>query len=135
MAAEVKIMEALFIHAASIPVGLPVSYPNLSFDPPNDQKYLKVQFIPNLVNRLFVGSDDPHQDLGLLQISVKWPKNVGEVAPRDVAAKVADHFAADTQLTFEGVTVKVLKRPTLSDLIVEAAGVQIAVTIDWECII
>ena len=48
---------------------LPVSWPNESFTPPA-AGYLRVTHVPNIANRLFIGSAAANQRLGLLQVSV-----------------------------------------------------------------
>lgn len=48
---------------------LPIAWPNLSFIK-LEKGYLRVTRVPNLNGRLFIGSTDPHQRLGLLQIDV-----------------------------------------------------------------
>lgn len=131
--AEAQIMEALFARVGSLAFvpALPIAWPNLNFTPPSSQKFLRVVFVPNIANRLFIGSADPHQHLGLLQISVHWPKNQGETDPRDIAGKVAAHFPADLRLAALGI--RITKKPDVADLIVEDARVQIPITIEWEC--
>lgn len=132
---EVKIMNALLARMASFVAtpALPVAYPNVSFSPPAGGKFLRVQFIPNVTQRVFIGSRDPHRFIGLLQVSVCWPLNVGETAPREVAGAVAAHFPCDLRLTSEDVRVRITKRPDVSDLLVEDSRVQIPVSIEWEC--
>jgi hypothetical protein len=133
--AEAKIMEALFGRLAALvltPV-LPIAWPNLTLTPPTTGKFLRVQFIPNIANRVFIGSDEPHQLMGLFQVSVCWPLNAGEGAPRDIAGTVAGQFPADLRLDVGGLSVRVTKRPDVDDLLIEDSRVQIPVTIEWEC--
>lgn len=127
-------MEALFARVASqvfSPV-LPVAWPNVSFTPPANQRYLRVQFVPNVANRFLIDSDGAHQHLGLLQVSVCWTKGAGETAPREIAGAVAAHFPCDLKLTSGSVRVRITKRPDVSDIIVEDAAIQIPVMIAWE---
>ena len=134
MAAESDIMAALMARVASFVASpaLPVAWPNVAFTPPADHRYLRVAFVPNVANRIFIGSDEPHQHLGLLQLSVYWTKGQGEAAPRAVAAALAAHFPCVLKLTSVGVTVHITKRGDVRDLIVEDAAVQIPVMIAWE---
>lgn len=137
MAVETDIMEALFtrLEALVLSPALPVAWPNLAFDPPADQRYLRVQFVPNLNIRLLIDSDGPHQHLGLLQVSVYWTKGEGEAGAREVAGDVAAHFAADLRLTAGGISVRITKNADARDMIVEDAAVQVPVMISWEAYI
>jgi hypothetical protein len=135
MATESEIMELLFGRLSAFvasPV-LPIAWPNVSFEPPSDHRYLRAQFVPNLANRVLIDSDGPHQLLGLLQVSVYWSKNEGEKAPRDIASAIAAHFPCDLKLRSGGLSVRITKRPDVADMLVEDASIQIPVMIAWEC--
>jgi hypothetical protein len=135
MAAESEIFAALMTKLAAFTASpvLPVSYPNVSFTPPANQRYIRAQFVPNTTNRVLIDTDGPHQHLGFLQVSVYWTKGQGEAGPRAVAAAIADHFPADLRLTSGGVSVRITARPSVRDLIIEDAAVQVPVLIPYEC--
>lgn len=135
MAAESEIMAALFARVASFVASpaLPVAWPYVAFTPPANQRYLRVEFVPNMAARALIDSDGPHQHVGLLQASVYWTKGAGETAPRAVAAALADHFPCDLKLRSGGLTVRITKRPDVRDMIVEDTAIQIPVMVDWEC--
>lgn len=132
---ETEIMELLFARLGSLVSGpaLPIAWPNVSFTPPADHRYLRVQFVPNIANRVLIDSDGPHQHLGLLQVSVYWTKGAGEKDVRNAAAAVAAHFPCDLKLRSGGLTVRITKRPDVADMLVEDAAIQIPVMIAWEC--
>lgn len=134
MAAESDIMAALFGRVASFVASpaLPIAWPNVVFTPPANQRYLRVQFVPNVANRLFLGSAEPHQLLGLLQLSVYGSKGSGEATTRALAASVAAHFPADLELSTGGTTVRVTKRAEVRDMLVEDAAIQIPLIVSWE---
>jgi hypothetical protein len=138
MAIESDIMQALFDRVASFTPTMPIAYPNINFTPTSSGNparltpYLRLQFVPNVANRLLIGSDDPHQHLGLLQVSVYWAKGQGERLPRERAAAVAAHFPCDLKLRSGAVTVRIAKRPDVRDLIIEDAAVQIPVMVSFE---
>lgn len=125
------IMAALFGQVATIPLALPVAWPNVNFSMPATGRFLRVQFVPNVTNRRFIGSDDPHQYLGLLQISVYDRLNMGETWVRQAAGQVASRFAADLRLGEIGV--RITKQPSVADMIIEEDRVQVPVMIEWEC--
>lgn len=134
MATETDIMAALFARLSTFAASpaLPVAWPNIAFSPPADQRYLRVVFVPNAVNRLLIGSAGPHQHLGLLQVDVMWTKGVGEAGPRGVAGAIAAHFPCDLRVSAGALRVRIAKRPEVRDLIVGDARVQIPVMVEWE---
>lgn len=131
---EGKIAEALFGRLAQLVLAPPMSiaWPNVPFAPPVDHRYLRAQFVPNVVNRVMIAGDRPHQRLGLLQVSVYWTKGEGEVGPREVAGAVSAHFPCDLKLDAGDFQVRVTSAPDVRDMIVEDAAIQIPVMIDWE---
>lgn len=137
MAAESDIMAALFARVSSLVLSpaLPASaiaWPNVTFTLPASKRYLRVQFVPNVANRVTIDSDGPHQHLGLLQLSMYAKKNTGEETVRADAAAIAALFPADLKLYSGGTTVRITKRPDVRDLIVEDAEVQIPVMVSFE---
>ncbi|WP_417702363.1 DUF4128 domain-containing protein [Pseudophaeobacter sp.] len=133
---EGRIFAALMTRAGGLSaLGLPIAWPNVDFTPPENQKYLRVQFVPNVTQRQWIASDGVHRYLGLLQVSVFWPKGQyeGELRPREIAGQVAAHFPCDHQMTEDDVTVRVMERPTVADMLPEDSRVHIPVTIQWEC--
>lgn len=134
MAIESEIMAALFAQVESLALSpaMPIAWPNRPFTPPADHRYLRVQFVPNMANRITIDSDGPHQHLGLLQVSVYWTKGEGERVPRAVAADIAAHFPCDLRLASGGLFVRITKRPDVSDMIVEDAAIQIPTIVSWE---
>jgi hypothetical protein len=125
------VMAALFARIMTLPNAPPIAWPNVSFTRPADGRFLRVQFVPNATNRRFIGSDDPHQYLGLLQISAYDKLIWGEHSVRQAAGQVAAHFPTDLRLGEIGV--RITKRPNVSDMIIEEDRVQVPVMIEWEC--
>lgn len=112
---------------------LPIAWPNKSFTPPNAGKFLRVDFIPNRVDRLEIASDGAHQMRGLLQVSVMWPRgDDGTDPPLDIAGAIVAAYPADLMLWDGDVKVRVYERPAVAGVIVEDQRVMIPVTILWE---
>lgn len=134
MAVETDIFNALMARVASLALtpAMPVAYPNVVYTPPATQRYLRVVFVPNTANRILIGSDDPHQHIGLLQLSVYGKKGAGEAGVRADAAAVATHFPCDLKLYSGGTVVRITKRADVRDLIIEDAAVQIPVMVSFE---
>ena len=60
------------VSSLSLSPALPVAWPDLTFEKPAGG-YLRVTWLPNTAQRLFVGSADPSQRPGLLQLDVFQP--------------------------------------------------------------
>lgn len=111
---------------------LPIAWPNLSFTKPATG-YLRVTNVPNMNRRLFIGSTDPHQRLGLLQVDVFGKKNENIAIALETAGKVAAHFPTDLKMTYGGVTVRVTAAPTVAQPMDDDTHVLVPVTVPIEC--
>ena len=119
---------------------LPFAWPNRDFpgsdangnEKPKPPKYLKIAFIPNVAERRFIGSNDPHRFIGLLQISVCWPLNTFLEPALEMAGKVAGYFPCDSRHTAEDVVVRIQKHPDVGPMLVEDTGIMIPISISWE---
>ncbi len=135
--AEAAIMEALFARLATLtltPVH-PIAWPNLSFSKPGSNRYLEARFVPNTVTRRFIGSGDPQQHIGFLQVNVRDGQNQGSRVV-ETAGLVAAHFSTDLQLPHAtGVSVRITSKPEVAAPIVEnnPAGILVPVMIPYEC--
>jgi hypothetical protein len=117
---------------ASLPLSLPISMPNESFTKPTGC-YLRVTWVPNINRRLFLGSSDPHQRLGLLQVDVFGKKNENVAVAVEIAGKVAEHFACGTEMWRDGLRVSVAKAPDVGQPIDGDTHVQVPVIVAYEC--
>lgn len=109
-----------------------VSWPGYPFTPPNDRKFLRVQYLPNQTERVAVDSVAPHRHAGILQVTVVWPENSGFQQPLDIAGQVADFFAADTRMVYQDVIVRSTKRPTIAPSMTDGADLLTPVSIEYE---
>lgn len=128
-----QIEAALFSRVASMALSpaMPIAWPNVSYSPPTTG-YIRVTHVPNIARRLFLGSTDPHQRLGLLQVDAFTPLNKGASAATEIAGKVAEHFPADLKMTSGTVTVRVTKAPDVSQAIADDAFWFVPVTVSYE---
>lgn len=117
---------AAFVHSPA----LPIAWPNAVFTKP--PTYLRVSHVPNTSRRLFLGSADPHQRLGLLQVDVLAPLNQGASAATEIAGKLAAHFLPDLPMRSGGVTVKVAKAPDVGPALADDTHWQVPVTVSYE---
>lgn len=132
---EGAIQEALFARLATLvlsPVHL-IAYPNVNFTKPANNRYLEARFIPNTVTRQFIGSTDPHQRQGFLQVNVRDGKNEN-YRITEIAGLVAAHFPTDLRLHHAtGISVRISSAPQVGSMLVEDTppGVLVPVLIPW----
>lgn len=134
MAAQAKaadIAQALFGHIRGMGSTQPIAYPNVSFAPPDDGKFLSVAFMPNRVRGDMIRFEDANEATGLLQIAVYWPLNAGMIAPQRVADSIITHFARGTVINADGFAVRVIEDPWSSTPLTDESRAMIPVTIPW----
>lgn len=123
-----EIAVALFARAELLAeaTGLPVAFPEVSFQPPAEGGYLRVRFFPNAP--AWQGLASGRVDQGILQVTVVWPRNEGVVRPLAVAGQVKAHFPKDLSLSGVIVTAE----PFASALIPDEAEALVPVSILWK---
>lgn len=107
---------------------LPVAWPEVEFDPSEHPKYISVALLMNRPGWEEIGGQKA-QRLAMLQISVIWPKNQGEIKPLVVASAIALAWQKGTILFATDLKIKVYKLPWLSGPISDRSRVQISVNI------
>lgn len=125
------LLSQLQVMAADI--ALPIAWPNKNFTAPADRKFLRVQHVPNTVTRRALGSNGAHRRIGILLITVHWPKDTFGVPLVEMAGKVAEHWPADLTMASGGVAVRITQDPQVGNLMDEDAGAVVPVEIFWEC--
>ena len=128
---EEAIKRALLERVETLALGIDTVWPNKSYAPAA-QKYLRVQFVPNITERPFMGSADSHQFMGILLLSVFWPLNAGTNDLDALVGKVVEHFPADLNLYSDGVRVMVTKRPTVRPMLTESTCVHVPIEVSYQ---
>lgn len=131
-AVEAVVLNALMGYVASLGLGLPVAWPNVDYTPPADGKYIAATFLPNGAGRVAITSGTAHRRIGLLQLTVYWPRGEGMFKPMEQAAAVADSFATDQKIVSGGTTIRITKAPDIAGPIIEEHAAQVPVTVSWE---
>jgi hypothetical protein len=94
-----------------------IAWPKKPFDKPQSggkpAPYIEVRLLPNRVQRLFIGSAEPHRRPGILQLDFMAPTNglLDDVQVIEMAGDIAAHFPTDLKLTAHGVTVRIEQAP------------------------
>lgn len=77
---------------------------------------LEILHFPNTTERVFIASTGPQQYRGILQLgllTVPGAEN-HETVVREIAGKIVAHFPVDQRLRFDGLSVRITKRPNTS---------------------
>lgn len=142
---ETKISEAIRARVASLPMAAtytivwtdgplpkkPDGEPETSYTPDARQRYLRCTWTPNATQRQFIGSNDPHRRPGVLQIDVFGTVSQGSARAIEVAGQVAQHFPTDMRMTFQDVSVRVMKAPSVGPVFVDT-HIQVPTLIELE---
>jgi hypothetical protein len=125
------------VAALTFSPAIPVLWPGEAIDLPADRA-LEVTHFVNRPDRPFLGSTDPHDRVGILQIAVLSPltsASQAETVVREIAGDIADFFVVDEPLRYGVVTVKVSEAPEVGGSIRDDARSRLLtpVSIRWQC--
>lgn len=126
------VFDALLARCSELSVGspaLPVAYPEITFTPPADSRWLEVRIFAN--QKAWQSISGGGMGQGLLQVTVVWPKNEGLVAPGQIADAVAGHFPNGLALFSGGHRVTLIGEPTPMSPNSDGPQVRLPVTIAW----
>lgn len=115
---KVKIWLALKARVETLPLTFAQEMPaDQEFVRPSDDDgplpYIEVRHLPNRNTRFLIGSDDPDDRRGILQLVLCYPvsrKHAYEVMSQ-YAGLIAAWFPKDLPLSFQGVSVRVTDTP------------------------
>lgn len=135
MADPAIVAQLLLTRCEALNVGtprLPVAMPDLTFTPPTDRRYLRIDLFDN--QPAWQGLASGRIDQGLLQIMIVWPKGKGVIAHRRAAKQVMEHFAKGTRLFGPATRVTVNREPVLASPIMGDVSTETPVTIFWTAV-
>lgn len=122
------------LHALELDPEMPMALPNQKFDVPADRKYLHITLLPNRTRKVTIPDGEPSLHMGIFQILVNWPVDVGEIEPREIAGLVANHFEG-AKMPYGGSIVHSPKRPTVGSSLPEGADLKTPVSVEYETFI
>lgn len=108
---------------------VPVAMPDVTFTPPADGRYLRVDLFSNAP--FWEGLASGRIDQGLLQVTVVWPKGKGLIVQRRAAAQVMAHFPKGLKLFGPATRVTVNREPWAASPIKGDISTETPVTISW----
>lgn len=139
VAIEAALLAEVKAFAAAQSPALAVSYPDISFTPPEAKsatspivygKYLRVAFRPNPTTRIISG---PNTHSGLLLVDVFHGSGAGELAPGRIASALISRFR-DRDLARDGIVVQIRRQvPYRVDMLYDGPWTFIPVRIPYDC--
>jgi hypothetical protein len=132
---EQEIQTALFERVASLVLSpvLEVSWPNVNFDPPENESYIVVKQFPNGNTRYSQTGSDPQLYIGILQITVITPLNKGPSDATQIAGEVAEHFNTGLIMRSGVAKVVVTKAPEVATAITTDSSYDVPISVEYEC--
>jgi hypothetical protein len=107
------------------------AWPNVSFEPPTDP-YLRVDDLSNGNERVFIRSSAAHLYLGILQLTVVAPQNVGPSEAKRLAAAVAEAYPADRAVYDSAIKVRIEKAPDVMRPFLDETRWKVPVSIRYQ---
>ncbi|TRC78513.1 hypothetical protein FJV80_24535 [Mesorhizobium sp. WSM4310] len=120
------------VQSLTLSPALPIAWPNEDFTKPITG-YLRVTHVPNTNRRLFIGSTEPNQRLGLLQLDVFSKKNQDASVGTEIAGQVAAWFPIDLRMIYGAILARVTEAPVVAQAIADDTHWLVPVTISYEC--
>lgn len=112
---------------ASIEPQLPVSYVEVTFNTPDDNKWLEIVHFPNNMQGDFWGNEKNHR--GILRLILHWPNNGGgPYGPLQLLGSISDYFWTGRVLS----GVKVYSRADFTGIVQDGDDSMYPVSIRYE---
>jgi hypothetical protein len=99
----------------TLPLSLPIAFPDVTFSPPATGIWLEVRLFPNEPENLVWDDDGIYREQGFLQVLVCYRPGKGQVAASEVADSVIQHFPKGTELGGVSVSKKPWQSPNETD--------------------
>lgn len=136
---ETKIWLALRSRVESLVLDptLQILWPGQNVDLPSGNA-LEVTHLVNRPSRQFIGSNEPHDRRGILQIGVLSLPSTNEHAEtvvREIAGRVGNHFPTDHRLAYADVLVRIYEAPEVGSSFKDdqRSRVVTPISIRWRC--
>lgn len=121
--------------AVAFPKDASFTRPQTTTTPPRLLPYIEVLHFLNRPRRLFHNGSEPHQRLGILQLTLIYPVSSQHDAVTDIeiAGQIAAHFPADLPLYRDGLTVRITEAPEIARGFEENGDWRTPISIRWAC--
>lgn len=135
MLIESKIIKRLQERAIEVIDDKNIKCLNINFDPPVDEKWWEVVYIPNNVqDEFWSGSDKTYK--GIFRLILHWPqKSQGVYKPLEEVERVAGGFPKDLELFSSDNSIKIIltDTPDINNLSEDRPQFTIGLTIKYTC--
>ena len=119
------------LQAVATSQSVAVAWPNLPFTPVANKGYLKPALLTGRTLQIVLGARGENRHAGIYQVSVFWPENKATIPARDLAGVVMEAFKLGTQLTQDGLIVRVNAPPWPDAALQETGWYQVPVSIPY----
>lgn len=113
-------------------MSLPISFPDLKFDTPNDAAYLEVMHFPNRPTN-YARSGTVGELRGILQIAYVDPTQRGEVQATIKCTQIADAFGIGTKLVKNETVVQIYEKPQIGGVLQNGHNAIYPVSVRYRC--
>lgn len=131
MAADIRLALSARLASLVLSPAMPIAWEGVEFDPPPVTGYLDVQLFRSATNRQFIGSADPHQRLGFLQVAVMvapGDDGAGVMRADRIADAIVAHFPCDLRLG----GVRITARPNVAGGFPDGAWWRLPISVPFE---
>lgn len=132
MSIEKQIIQALqqkviaAVAASTIPT-LPIKFLGVGFNPPDNQKWLELVFIPNNRSDATWGDEEYHR--GIMRMILHWPNDgSGSYTPLDYIGAIGNSFTKGSKI---GGLLTVLNKPKLMSPIEAGLEILYPLTVEY----
>jgi hypothetical protein len=110
---DYQIYQAMLTRLATITPALATVEENEDYTPITGTRYQEAYLLPAQPENITLG-DAYYRNIGIFQVTLRFPINQGNQPLEVRAQKVIDAFPRALGLTFEGKTVRVMRTPSKS---------------------
>lgn len=132
---ETLIWLALKSQVESLPLGFPIAWPGMVFNPPYNQDslepYIRSGRVTANPTRELIGNNKPHVRTGVLILTLVHPLGPDTSVLDEYSGTIASHFKEGTNMRRGGVCVTVTNYPHVVEGYQEDGYFSIPIRIPW----
>lgn len=130
---EQVIAQALIdrLQALALSPVLPIAYPNRTFEPPEDDKFLRCHILHGETFAYSIEGTGSNRHYGVFQIDVNWRENEGVMKPLAVADQIIAQFRRATKITSNDVCIQITQSPYVGPLMHDDGRAKVPVSVPY----
>lgn len=126
-----KIRDALEAQLATLAGSVPVAWENKQYVPKVGTAFLRARLLPAQTQNPSFGAVH-NRETGILQVDVNMPSGYGSAAAANWAETIRNGFARGSSFTSAGVTVVILRQPSVAQALSAADWFVIPVSVSYQ---